>query len=63
MAEEEPLIVSRHPGMFGCYRHYGSRDKMVLVCHVILEDHVIKGYCDFMDAPHDDSSPYQVWWP
>ena len=33
--------------MFG-HRHCGSGDMMVLVCHVILQDHVVKGYCDFM---------------
>ena len=29
---------------------------MVLVCHVILQDHIIKGSCDFMGC----SSSYQV---
>ena len=34
---EEPLKVSQHPVMFGCHRHCGSREVMVLVCHVILD--------------------------
>ena len=34
--------VSHHPTEFCGFRHCGSGDIMVLVCHVILEDHVIK---------------------
>ena len=26
----------------------GSRDKMLLVCHVISQDHVIKGSCNYI---------------
>ena len=36
---------------------------MVLVSHVILQDHVIKGLFDLMvkdRAPHDKSAPYRV---
>ena len=29
-------------------RRCGSEDVMVLVCHVILQDHVTKRFCDFM---------------
>ena len=29
-------------------RHCGNRVIMVLVCHVILQDHAIKGSCNFM---------------
>ena len=37
---------------------------MILVCHVISEDHKIKGSCDFMGVNSHGKSPlYQVWWP
>ena len=34
--------------MFGGHRHSGSGDIMVFVCHVTLEDHMIKVLNDFM---------------
>ena len=34
---------------FSGHRHSGSEDIMILVCHVILQDHLIKSSCDFMD--------------
>ena len=37
--------VSHHPTRFGGRRDYGIADKMVLVCHWISQDHVIKGAC------------------
>ena len=33
---KSPTLVAK----FGDHRHYGSGDIMVLVCHVILQDHV-----------------------
>ena len=33
------LKLSIHPAKFDDHRHCGSGDKMVLVCHVILQDH------------------------
>ena len=44
----ESLKVSHQPTKFGGDRHFGSEDIMILVSLVILEDHVIKGLCDFM---------------
>ena len=41
-------VLSYHPAEFGGHRHFVSGDIMILVCHVILQDHVIKGSCDFM---------------
>ena len=41
--------MSYHLAKFGGYRHCGSEDLMILVCHVILQDQVIKDSCDFMD--------------
>ena len=33
------LKLSIHPAKFDDHRHCGSGDKIVLVCHVILQDH------------------------
>ena len=38
----EAIKISYHPVEFGGHRHSGNRDIMVLVCHVTLQDHVIK---------------------
>ena len=34
--------------MFADQMHCDSGDKIVLICHVISEELVIKGLCDFM---------------
>ena len=39
--------VYHHPSKFGGHRHCASLDKMVLVCPVILQNHVIKEWCNF----------------
>ena len=49
LKEWELLIVCHNPAKFGGHKHCGSRSIMFLVCHVISQDHVIKGLCDFMD--------------
>ena len=36
----------------GGYRHSGSGDIMVFVCHVTFQDHVIKALNDFMVRNH-----------
>ena len=44
-------MLSHHlPVMFSGHEHCGcgSRDIMVSVCQMILQNHVIKGLCDFM---------------
>ena len=33
-------MLSRHPAKFGCRRHCGSGEKLLLVCHVIFQQHV-----------------------
>ena len=38
--------LSHNHSKFGGDGHCGSRDR-ALVCYVILQDHVIKGLCDF----------------
>ena len=40
--------MSYHPAKFGGHSHFGSKVIINLVCHVILQDHVIKVSCDFM---------------
>ena len=42
-----PLKVSQHPSKFGGREYYGSVNVIVLICHVISQDHVIKESCDF----------------
>ena len=37
-----------HPTKFGGHRLCGCRDKIVLVCHVILQNHMIKELCYFV---------------
>ena len=45
---QELIKVNYHLTRFDCHRHCGSKDIMILVCKVILQDHVIKRLCDFM---------------
>ena len=40
--------MSYHPAKFGGHSHFGSEGIMNLVCHVILQDHVIKVSYDVM---------------
>ena len=44
--KQKPIKVSCNPVYFGGHRHGGSGDIMILVRHVILQDHVIKGLWD-----------------
>ena len=44
----ESSKISHQPAKFEGNRLFGSEDILVLVSLVILEDHVIKGSCDFM---------------
>ena len=46
---QKPIKISYHPANFTRHRHCSSGDIMVIVYHVILQDHVIKGSCDVMD--------------
>ena len=39
-------MVSHQPATFDSHEHYGSEDITVLVYHVILQDHMIKGLCN-----------------
>ena len=55
-------LPSHHPSKFGSHWHFGGRYIIFLVCHVILQDHAIKGSYDFLGPPHSNSRPWQVWW-
>ena len=55
--------MSQKPAKFGPHRHCGSGDTMLLVCHMMLKDHVIKISCElnsWMAAPHGKSPHYQA---
>ena len=41
------MMINYCPAKFNGHAHCGSKD-MTLMCHVMLQDHVIKGSCDFM---------------
>ena len=41
-------MVSRHPAKFGGHWNCDSRDIMLLICHVILQDHLMKEQGNFM---------------
>ena len=54
-------MVSYHPAKFGSHSHSGSEIIMILVCHVILQNHMIKGSCSFIGGvPHRKSSTCKV---
>ena len=42
--------MCHHPTKFGGHRHCGSGDKMILVCGVTSQDHLVKGSRDFMGS-------------
>ena len=59
----KPLTVSHHPIKFGVGKHCDSGDIIDLVCHVILQDHVVTGYMTlWIKVCHGKSTPSQVWW-
>ena len=44
--EYKPIKMSYHPAKFGVHSQSGCAVIINLVCHVILQDHVIKCLCD-----------------
>ena len=40
----ESIKVSYHPAKVSRRRHYGIEDRIILVCHVVSQDHVSKGH-------------------
>ena len=45
---QELITVSYDSVKFGGQIHSGSGDIMILVYHVILQDHLVKELCDFI---------------
>ena len=43
------LYDNHHSAKFGDHRHCGRGDIMVLVCYVILQNHMIRGSCKYKD--------------
>ena len=41
-----PIKEGHHPPTFSGHRYYGRGDIIILVCHVIFQDHLIKVPCD-----------------
>ena len=56
--EKEILILWHHSVKFDGHKYYGSDYMIVLVCHMILPDQVIKGPCD----NQDELTSCQIWW-
>ena len=38
------MWLTHHPAKFSGGKYYGSGDKMFLICHMILPDHVITSH-------------------
>ena len=47
---KEAPIVTHHLAKFNGHRPCGSGDIAYLIYHVTLKDHLIKGFCDFMEG-------------
>ena len=45
-------LVVTHPSKFGGRSHCGSGNITYLVSHVTLQEHVVKGSCNFMEGRH-----------
>ena len=41
-------MVNHHPAKFSDHGHCSSRDIKLLVCSVLLKEHLVKGSCNFM---------------
>ena len=48
LCDFDTIKASYHPAKFVCHSHYGSGVTMILICHVALQDHLVKGLCDIM---------------
>ena len=60
-------MVIYNPAKFCGCRQFSSGDIMVLLCHMILHDHMTacpKGHVTLWVGAHQDKLPScQVWWP
>ena len=53
-----------HPAKFGDHSHSVSKDIMVFIPHMTIQDQCSKRYMTFwFGAPEDKSLSYQGWWP
>ena len=46
----KPLTVSQHLAWFGVHGSSGSIDIIHSICHVISQDYLIEGLCEFIDG-------------
>ena len=46
---QKPFLVTHHIANFNSHMPCGSRDTTYLICHMTLQDNVVKVYCDFME--------------
>ena len=53
-------MASHQVVTFGSHRHCNSEDIMFLVCHMVVQDHVIKELYDFMGRSHRSILPSLV---
>ena len=59
----KPLTLSHQTGKIGGFRYCGGGDLTLLVCHMILLEHMVKGsYSSFSGNPNDKLPSFQVWW-
>ena len=57
---QELIKVSYHLAIFGDHGHSGSEDIMILVDHVIPQDHMIQKSRDFIgESLYEESPSYQ----
>ena len=43
-------MACNHPAKFAAYSHCGWGDITYSICHVTLQDHTVKGSCDFTEG-------------
>ena len=60
---QEPIKLSYHPAKFSGHRHWGSKDVIILLCHKISQDHMIKDDVTLHAGAHQGRLPScQVSW-
>ena len=54
---QESIKVGYHPVKFRGHRHSDNGDIVVLVCHVISQDHMIKGHVTLQAEAYQNKLP------
>ena len=54
--------MCHHSITFGGHRHSGSGDIIILACHMMLQDKVMRGSRSFIAAHQGEQPSLQVWW-